>query len=154
MVEIVRERERAARMISNGMSLLERISSPSSPSHSPPLPPPPPPQPTSSSLNHHHHQHQHHLDTDAGKFIKPNFSSILLSSSSSSSSLPSSFGVEALSHVSMSAQNAIANNFLNSFRAAQHASIDPTFGQCFQLLLQTQQQQQQQTLNGNCFLNV
>jgi len=137
-------------MISNGMSLIEKISSPSSPSHSPPLPPPPPPpQPTTSSFNHHHHHH--HLDTDAGKFIKPNLSSILLSSSPSSS-----FGVEALSHVSMSAQNAVANNFLNSFRAAQHASIDPTFGQCFQLLLQTQQQQQQhqQTLNGNCFLNV
>jgi len=134
-------------MISNGMSLIEKISSPSSPSHSPPLPPPPqPPQPTTSSFNHHHHHH--HLDTDAGKFIKPNLSSILLSSSSPSSS---SFGVEALSHVSMSAQNAVANNFLNSFRAAQHASIDPTFGQCFQLLLQTQQQHQQQTLNGNCF---
>jgi hypothetical protein len=144
-------------MISNGMSLLEKISSPSSPSHSPPPPPPPIPPSQSTSSNNNNH-HQQHLDLDAGKFIKPNFSSILLSSSSSSSpssstsSLsPSSFGVEAalVSHVTMSAQNAVANNFLNNFRAAQqHASSDPTFGQCFQLLLQTQQQQQQQqTLN-------
>ena len=148
-------------MISNGMGLIEKINATSSPSHNSP----PPINQKQQQLHQQQQQQQQKslisasstLDLDAGKFINPNFSSMLLSSSSAPSLFASGGNVDL--HVA----NALLNNFRNT-QATAATGLDTTFGNDFELqqekwrnyfqvlIQQQQQQQQQQTLNCKFYL--
>jgi hypothetical protein len=116
-------------MISNGMGLIEKIGA-SSPSHSPPQKQQQQQQQQSLSSSS--------LDLDAGKFVKPNFSSMLLSSSFMSGD-----------------SNALLNPMRNNQTATAVSNVDASLGSEYELQQEKWRNYfqllfQQQQINFNC----